>query len=308
MPQQPKQHVSETASQRIKETLRPLSSEHRLEIMQALQQTPGQTATFSELRDAVSISDSGQFSYHLRQLTEDFIRQTDSGYELRIAGIVLYRAILSGIALEEVSPRSFTTGSDCPDCVGTLEATYENDALTISCPKCGVVLHEMPFPPGTVEGKTDAAILRTFDRRMRSFIELSTSGVCPWCFGTMRQTLTFDDEMPFEHRVTGHFVRHTCERCAGYCMATVGETLLTHPAIVSFFYNHGRDITEIPLWEFDFCMEDRPITVVSEEPLRMTVDVELDGDTLQLTVDEQLSVVDSTTVLHNTHDMNDSTT
>lgn len=295
MPRQPKQSISETASQRIEQALQPLSSEPRLKIIQALHQMPEQTATFSELQEAVGVSDSGQFSYHLRQLTEDFVRQTNNGYELRIAGIALYRALLLGIALEEVAPRSFSTGSDCPDCDSMLEATYKSDYVTISCLECGLVLHEAPFPPGGVEGKTDTEILRTFDRRMRSFIELSTNGICPWCFGSMEQELNFKDEAISRHQVTGHFHNYTCERCGGHCLTTVGEGLLTDPAIVSFFYNHGYDITEIPLWELDFCMDDRMITVISDDPVRMTIDIELDGDGLQLTVDEQLSVLDSKT-------------
>lgn len=295
MPRQPNQSISETASQRIEEALQPLSSEPRLKIIQVLYQLPEQTATFSELQEAVSISDSGQFSYHLRQLTEDFVRQTDNGYELRIAGIALYRSLLLGIALEEVTPRSFSTESDCPDCNSVLEATYESDYITISCPECRLVLHEAPFPPGGVKEKTNTAILQTFDRRMRSFIELSTSGVCPWCFGSMKQELNFKDEAISRHQVIGHFLKYTCERCGGHCLTTVGEGLLTHPAIVSFFYDHGYDITEIPLWELNFCMDDRMVTVISDDPVRMTINIELDGDGLQLTVDEQLSVLDSKT-------------
>lgn len=71
MSRQPKQNVSETASQRIAEALQPLSSEPRLKIIQILHQMPEHTATFSELQEAVGVSDSGQFSYHLRQLTDD---------------------------------------------------------------------------------------------------------------------------------------------------------------------------------------------------------------------------------------------
>lgn len=296
MPRQPKQSISETASQRIEKALQPLSSEPRLKIIQALHQMPEHTATFTELQEAVGVSDSGQFSYHLRQLTKDFVRQTDTGYELRIAGITLYRSLLLGIALEEVGSRSFSTGSDCPDCDSVLHATYESDYVTISCLECGLVLHEAPFPPGGVEGKTNTAILQTFDRRMRSFIELSTSGVCPWCFGPMEQELNFDDDDVMDkHHVDGHFLHYTCERCGGHCLTTVGEGLLTHPAIVSFFYDHGRDITEIPLWELDFCMDDRMVAVVSDDPVRMTIDIELEGNGLQLTIDEQLSVLDSKT-------------
>lgn len=109
----------------------------------------------------------------------------------------------------------------------------------------------------------------------------------------MELELRFDDESMIKrnHQVTGHFLNYTCERCGGHCLTTVGEGLLTHPAIISFFYEHGRDITEIPLWELDFCMDDRMVTVISDDPLRMTIDIELDEEGLQLTVDEHLSVL-----------------
>jgi hypothetical protein len=45
--------------------------------------TEENAVSFSELRDRVGTRDSGQFNYHLDQLTGHFIRATDSGYELR---------------------------------------------------------------------------------------------------------------------------------------------------------------------------------------------------------------------------------
>lgn len=55
-----------------------LGNETRLAILQALGDA-ADPLSFSELRDRVWVSDSGQFNYHLDQLTGPFVGQTDEG-------------------------------------------------------------------------------------------------------------------------------------------------------------------------------------------------------------------------------------
>jgi hypothetical protein len=62
-----------------------LADDLRIEILRALWCADDHEATFSELRAAVGNPDSGQFNYHLGQLTEQFVTKTHEGYRLTLA-------------------------------------------------------------------------------------------------------------------------------------------------------------------------------------------------------------------------------
>jgi|GEM_PF-964264 len=62
-----------------------LADETRLAILRALADADD-PVPFSRLRERAGVSDSGRFSYHLRQLCEYFVRDTADGYELGHAG------------------------------------------------------------------------------------------------------------------------------------------------------------------------------------------------------------------------------
>ena len=75
-----------------------VGNETRAEILRVLGEEPWAGLSFSELRSRVDPDlDSGQFNYHLQQLVGQFVRHTDDGYEMRPAGVTLYRTIRAGI-------------------------------------------------------------------------------------------------------------------------------------------------------------------------------------------------------------------
>lgn len=73
-----------------------LADGSRIEILRALWKADGQEATFSELRAAVGMDDSGKFNYHLGKLTDQFVHKTAEGYELRSVGRNVVGSLLSG--------------------------------------------------------------------------------------------------------------------------------------------------------------------------------------------------------------------
>ncbi|MEF8884798.1 MAG: helix-turn-helix domain-containing protein, partial [Haloarculaceae archaeon] len=73
-----------------------LADDTRVDILRALWSDEDQRATFSELREAVGMRDSGQFNYHLDKLVGRFVRKTDDGYELTLAGLYVNGAIEAG--------------------------------------------------------------------------------------------------------------------------------------------------------------------------------------------------------------------
>jgi len=281
-------------TKRMEEALRSLANETRLRILQALLASEGRPLSFSELRDATGVADSGQFSYHLRRLTDQFVRRGDDGYELTYSGVALYHALLAGTPFDEVAPLSVTFGGACPDCAGPLALEYDQHTVTIACVDCEAVLHHMPFPVGGVEGREVPEILHAFDRRTRSLVFQAAGGVCPWCAGPMTQTLRLDPNAK-DAGARGHQVKHACERCSGHLLTTVGEVLLTHPAVVSFYHDHGVDVDAVPMWELPFCVSDRAVAVESRDPVRLHVALEHGDDALVLVLDEQLAVRDSLT-------------
>lgn len=68
----------------------------RMQILQALWAAPETLITFSDLFRATDATDSAQFSYHLQQLTQHFVRRTENGYCLRQAGNKVVQAVLAG--------------------------------------------------------------------------------------------------------------------------------------------------------------------------------------------------------------------
>lgn len=94
-----------------------LADETRLDILRTLAEAD-EPLSFSRLRDRVGVRDSGRFSYHLRQLREYFVRETDGGYELGHAGSRV-------VAATGARSDQFDSGA---------EAAADADA---ACPVCG---------------------------------------------------------------------------------------------------------------------------------------------------------------------------
>ena len=71
----------------------------------------------------------------------------------------------------------------------------------------------------------------------------------------------------------------------------VGPNFLTHPAVVSFYHDHGVDLTE-EWWNGLMQFSNRPATVLSDDPWRISVTFAVSGDELELVVDGDLNVVE----------------
>jgi hypothetical protein len=79
---------------------------------------------FSDLNEAVEMRDSAQFNYHLSKLTDQYIRKTGDGYELRTAGAKVVRAILAGSFIQYPHFGPFEIGDSCTRCGEDLVASY----------------------------------------------------------------------------------------------------------------------------------------------------------------------------------------
>lgn len=75
---------------------------------------------------------------------------------------------------------------------------------------------------------------------------------------------------------------------------TAGEAVLDDPEVVSFCAERGVNVLNTPIWGLAFAATDRTVTVESRDPWQVSVAVTLDGDTLEIVLDETLDVVERT--------------
>jgi hypothetical protein len=267
-----------------------VGNETRLSILEALWKADEQSVRFSALNKAVGMRDSAQFNYHLNKLTDQYVRKTDEGYELRNAGAKIVRAILAGSFTEHPQFGPFEIGDGCTQCGESLVASYAEETLAIDCPACGRGHGKYPFPPGGLQDRTDEEILTAFDQRVRHLHCLAKDGVCPECSGRMHTTISQEGECCLG---VGLRADHDCEQCSYSLCSAIGLSLLDQSEAVAFYRDHGIDLGTTPYWQLEWCVSDDHTVVRSTEPWRLDVTITLGDDSLQATLNGDLNLVDA---------------
>jgi hypothetical protein len=265
-----------------------LGNETRIDILQELWRAPDHPVAFSELRKAVGMRDSAQFNYHLSKLTDHFVRSTDDGYEFQYAGEKVVRAILAGTFTDRVS-LTFPVAGDCFDCGAPLEGRYSDERLGVHCSQCDATYGRYAFPPGGLRDRSDAEVADAFDQRVRHLHCLAADGVCPECGGRVDTEITPDDEDRLGLDVR---VDHTCAQCQHTISSPVGLSLLDDATVVAFHAEHGIDLNSREHWTLDWCVTDDTTTRDADRG-RVTVSIPLDEETLTVTLDDDLRVLDT---------------
>ena len=86
-------------------------------------------------------------------------------------------------------------------------------------------------------------------------------------------------------------VHYNCERCGHTATTGLGLATLDHPAVQGFYYEHGIDIRDRPVWDFPALAPDH-MTVLSRDPLRASVTHITDGATLTLVLNEDADTIE----------------
>lgn len=261
-----------------------LGNETRIAILWAIHEAD-ESVPFSDLRERVGVRDSGQFNYHLDKLAGTFVRKTESGYELTFAGLRVVGAILAGTYTKQGSLDPFEIDSRCRACESQVEVDYSEERVTVRCPTCDDQLSAFGFPPGGVEGRMNDELSETFIRWMRGVFSLMVGGICPNCMGPMTTGFVTGSE----HVADDVGVEFDCQRCSERAYSSLGSYALYHPVVVAFHHDHGIDLNETPWWELAWLRNGSP-TVRSEEPWEIEMTLELDGDTLDISIDDELTV------------------
>ncbi len=242
------------------------------------------TLGFTELRERAAIEDSGNFSYHLEKLKPACIKRTDEGYSLTWSGRSLVGVLQAGVGAR-TTRGPVTLDATCGICGTELTASYEDRLLSVTCANG----HRFPtddLPPNAVSGRPIDDVITIQTRRTRHHLDLVREGVCPACFATVELEYEVLDSPR-----AAHILIATCGDCGRVSSSTIGSYLLTEPVVVAFYHDHGVDLTETPFWAVELTIADP--TVHSEEPLRLSLSVERDGERLTLFVDEHARLLDS---------------
>ena len=267
-----------------------IGNETRLSILEALWRADEEPVRFSALNEMVGMRDSAQFNYHLGKLTDQYVRKTEDGYELRTAGAKVVRAVLAGSFTEHPRREPFTTDDGCTRCGEALVASYDEEMLALDCPDCGRAHGEYSFPPGGLNDRTNEEVLDAFDQRVRHLHCLAKDGVCPECSGRMQTTISQEGECCLG---VGLRADHVCEQCNHSLCSAVGLSLLDRSPVVAFHRDHGIDLGATPYWKLDWCVSDDHTTVQSTDPWELELAIDLDDERLHATLDGDLSLVET---------------
>lgn len=318
--------ITDTVGERTTEAFEILGNDTRLAILLALWEViepeipasePSESAvSFSALRQRVGVRDSGQFNYHLEKLTEVFVEQTEAGYSLTTPAKQVLRAVFAGTLADPSSFEGEPIESECVRCGSSTVIDYDDGILLVRCTSCDGVFAQADDPPGTLAklyrppvglvNRTPTEIHRygnTWDRhRLHSMIE----GVCADCSGSV--TVTYhvcDDHDTHAGTVCGECTSlfeiqslFVCDICKSAWRTPAWAIIFTDVAVLAFFHEHGLDpftlYDEFSLGVLHASIEG--VDVRNEGPFELEVAVELNGDRLEVVLDDDARVIDVTDV------------
>ena len=270
----------------------------RADILRVLGAAAYDELSFSELRSRSSDDiDSAQFNYHLQQLVGQFVEHTEAGYQIRPAGMDLYRAIRAGTFNRRATLAPFDAGFDCHYCSHPVEASYDRGMFKIACPDCDHVYSFTRAPPSAVEDATEEELLSRVDQYNRHQRFAMVRGVCPYCVNEVATEFVSSEEMWLDG--ADHldlFAEFGCDYCGYHYYASIGGVALHDPTVIAFLETHGVDVATKPHWEYEFATTDRTLTVRSRNPWEFGLSVSLDEVTVEFVIDEQLTVVETNEV------------
>lgn len=261
-----------------------VSDETRLGILQVLaerlRESPEQpTMRFSDLRRAVGVRDSGNFNYHLGQLTGGFVTQTDDGYRIGAAGLRVVAAVLSGVYDPDATLGPVTLSDPCPVCEDDLRARYADGLVRVVCAADADHRFRIPLPPRAVEDRSLEEVLTLVTRKMWRDLDVAVAGSCPLCYNRLEWAVSG----AAEREVTEFDTQ--CSQCGAVIEVPAVAVLFGEPTAVAFFADHGVSLHEQPPWA---AVLVEPVSL-SHENGSLTLTVALD-DRLRARLDESLGL------------------
>lgn len=264
-----------------------LGNETRVETLQVLSGA-NEPLSFSEMFELVSISDSGQFNYHLDQLIGSFVKKNDDDkYELSYAGYRVVGAIYSGEFDSTFSLDTFSLESQCVTCSSQIIAKYDDEAVVIICDECGIERPRFWFPPGGVKDRSAEELTHVFDQWLRDLFVLKLEGICDNCAGPMNVWLdTWGDDIHPEDPICIVF---DCERCPEDAIMSVSSYLFIHPYVNEVYEELGMRLNDVHAWNARGLLKP-DIRVVEEDPYVVEVWTQAGDETVGFKIDSSFEI------------------
>lgn len=320
----PLDSFAEVTGEEVVEAFDALGNDARLAILLALwdakdpgpptSQTSAVKLSFSELHERVGMSDSGQFNYHLDNLIGEFVEQSEQGYKLTESADQFLRAVFAGTLRDHATFEGEPIDAACDRCGESMVIDYSDGMLTERCTSCEGFYQNPDYPEGinTTTYRPPAGLL---DRTPREFyrdgntwnrnrFHTTMEGVCPACSGSVTSSMhvcedhntddgTVCDSCGSFFEIVALFV---CDICKFVQWTPAFSPVVTEMAVKSFFYERGIDIeASYDAREMQDAIDAiKEVEVTAEEPMEITVKIELDGDRLEATLDDEAQVIDVT--------------
>jgi hypothetical protein len=296
-----------------------LGNETRLAILLVLweQYDPHATdnvVSFSEIFDRVDYDDPGSFSYHLQQLTGQFIRQyaDGEGYELRVPALRFVHAVIAGAGVQDAGLELTEIDQLCPFCEAPTAITYREGLVVHVCTGCegattgGDIrgyLSAVPFDPAGLTNRSAEEIRAASRVAAWRQTQIMFDGLCPACSGPVESWLDccaeHDSAGICDHCGTrfASIARFECRTCKNHNISSLKALAIFHPTVTAFYSEHGistrfhAEDAESVRRVFDL-MDAHVVDRVAENPPRAQVTITSSGDEMQLVFDDRLGVVE----------------
>lgn len=297
-----------------------LGNETRMAILQELGEAD-EPLPFSTLYDHVQYDTTANFSYHLEKLEGHFIRQTEDGYVLQQAGKRVVKAVLSGAVTDapvlegmEYAERS------CPYCGAPLEIGYHHERVWMSCPDCPGTygpsnvpgesisptdhgfLGYLRLPPAGLDGRTGAEAQEAANTWGYLDFLAMAADVCPRCGSRVERSVTVcEDHMLTDGLCNRCDCRHAVQLHM-HCVNCIHEEvtpfvlgrLIATTEFMDFLTAHGiNPVSPSRGSDFYRALLDYDEEVLSVEPFEARFTLFADGNTITVTVDDDLTVVEA---------------
>lgn len=285
----------EDLSRSAAETFTALGSYYRVAILEALARR-GEPMQFSELMEALGVSDSGQLNYHLTKLTGDFVEHRGDTYELTIQGAKITSSILASRYVREDVEYSVAVDGTCTHC-GARDLVLEQvgQQAIVRCRSCNRRRFRKGATTGLWDERPPDEVPAALDRIAWAEIDLATGHVCPFCHSAMTPRVAENDWESELYDIYDLEVLavYDCDLCTNWKQLPHGLVAWRHPEVRSFHRDHDIDPDTRRCWEIEQATDERYLSV-ERDPYEVEVRFPLDVETCSVTFDERNEIVQVT--------------
>ena len=298
-----------------------LGNEVRMSIVHELAKAESPIG-FKDLWHRVGIRDSGRFNYHLGELDGHFVRKTDEGYVLLEAGRNVVHAVYSGVLTKYPERRRERIDQPCPLCDEPIELEVTHRGLDRFCTACDGVYGSriiegeqtsaergfsgtLALPPAAFEKRTISNAYRTAQIMLNLRMMHRARDICHHCAAPLEHEVEICEDHDMEPGgicdscgvLCGPYqisVQSRCVNCTVRMGGDLGFMLYGQSSWMAYLLEHGINpvtatAAERPPWSHE---------VIAREPFEGAFRWHGSNDTLKITVDHHLEVIDVTRESH----------